>query len=1048
MVLRRFLIAAALAAVGCCWFGSPRTARAEPYGQFYRPKDEWKVVETDHFRIYYTQDTPKTAAYLRTIADPTFERLNEFYGYHPPTKIKVIIVGYTTFSNGFADSDHDRITIFTSTPDFHSRSRVPWFDNVFTHELAHILSLNTATHWWKRVPLVLGTGLTRFQQAQTLVKLPIYGRNFPHWFAEGVAQFDTSLLGRDAFDENRAAFQRAAYEDQLLFPLAKLPFFGGEQWYNTGLSFLMYLEDHFGTGTVHRLFKASGEQFDYLFDELFARVLRKRLPELEHAYREHVGDRFTEHLAAVHGGRYDGQPLAFEHAKARYTDLAPEQRDQMREGYLGMPLRYLDGKLFLRQNGVIMSADFSAKDRTLTNLKPLSAGSMIAPNSSDSYFVLKPERDEHPIIPTFFRPEFESQMLVLVDTDGNERKLLRESRLSEIDSCPARSELAGIYDDGDGSVKLALYKLSGFGTHDVSVRRDSLRFPLPELPFDEVRSPRYGPDCKKLFFSRRIGRDHDLFAYDLTTGEIETIMAEPAFELYPDPGRDGVYFVSSRDGTMNVYFKRYGDTSPRLVTEAITGHHHPIDTPDALLFGRLYGTGFQIHAQSHELLPPQAAAPALAEKAEPPPIPALDRMLGDAHDYSPVSPKNLMPPSLVPLIDFEYDSARSWDGAVRVQAGVELYMQDEIARHVLLMRGYTGDQNSFLLDYDNSMLPLSFRVRAGWNDARGLWVYQSNGGRYEQITNDRWGFLWGSLRLPLNLFYTVSAVAETIRDIGVTTGARARPFDLGSPAYSRELFGGVLTYDGLDRRDPAFRERDINKRGYRQFTLAAYYGLERVNPILARQDSTLHAGATPFFRGEFNYSEFIPLPGLADGWFDQSLELDLSLGYISQDLAFFPFYGGGRLYSQAAPEYNASVGFAGYNFGSLVGETLANIGVAYRGPLARNIQWNVGPFFLNDVYFQVFTSWGNIWSFDPTGRRQRPFLDPASNGRFVLGDVGLDLRLGHFIQQVEANVGTTLRVAYRLVPFSTCPNGSHDRSCIGPNADRGLMFYFIVGGGF
>jgi hypothetical protein len=730
-----------------------------------------------------------------------------------------------------------------------------------------------------------------------------------------------------------------------------------------------------------------------------------------------------------------------------YTELAPEQRDQMRDAFLGMPLRYLDGKLFYRQAGVVSYADFSAKTRTLTNIKALSPGSGVAPNGAGTYFVLKPERDDNTLIPTFFRPEFESQMLVLVDTDGNERKLLRESRLSEIDSCAARSEIAGIYDDGDGSVKLALYKLSGFGTKDAAIRRETLSFPLPTQPFDEVRSPRYSPDCKKLYFSRRVGRDHDLFAYDFNTLAVETIVAEPAFELYPDPVKDGVYYVSSRDGTMNVYFKPHGG-APRQITRAITAHHHPIDTPDALLFGRLYGTGFQMHAQTHGDGPPRAASPALADKARPAGVPPLEGKLDDAYEYSPLAPRNWMPPSLVPLLDIEYDASRYWNGAVRVQAGVELYLQDEIARHVLLLRGYAGDQSSFLLDYDNSMLPVSFRVRAGWNDARGLWVYQSGSERYEQITNDRWGFLAGSLRLPLNLFYTASLVAETIRDVGVTTGARARSFDLGEPAYGRELFGAVINYDGLDRRDPAFRERDINKRGYRQFTLAAYYGLERVNPILAEQDSTLRAGVTPFFRGEFNYSEFLALPALARGWFDQSLQIDVALGYISADLDFFPFYGGGRLYSLAAPEYNQSVGFSGYNFGSLRGEALANVAVRYRGPLARNLGWNLGPFFLNDLYLQVFTSWGNIWSYDPAGRQQRPFVDPAANGRLLLGDVGADLRLGHFIQQVESNVGTTMRLVYRLVPFSTCPDGSRNRNCLGPNGSRGFMFYFIAGGGF
>ena len=121
MADRRLLIAALCAALSCGWLAVPASVRAEPYGQFHRSQDDWRVVETRYFRIYYTQDTPNTAAYLRGLADRTFEHLNAYYGYTPARKIRVVIVGYTAFSNGFADSDHDHITIFTSAPDFHAR---------------------------------------------------------------------------------------------------------------------------------------------------------------------------------------------------------------------------------------------------------------------------------------------------------------------------------------------------------------------------------------------------------------------------------------------------------------------------------------------------------------------------------------------------------------------------------------------------------------------------------------------------------------------------------------------------------------------------------------------------------------------------------------------------------------------------------------------------------------------------------------------------------------------------------------------------------------
>jgi hypothetical protein len=1048
MAGRELIALLVLAAVGC---GLCARAAAEPYGQFYRPQDDWRVIETAHFRIYSTQDTRRSAAYVRRLAEPTFARLNRFYDYHPTRKIRVILVGYTTFSNGFAEADHDRITLFASPPDFHSRSRVPWLDNVFTHELAHILSLNTASHWWQRVPLILGTGVVRSAQSQTLVRVPLYGRNFPHWFAEGVAQFDTSLLGRDGFDENRAAFQRALFEDGLLFPLDKLAFFGGEQWYNTGLSFLTFLELRFGSGTVHGLFKAAGQAYDYDFDQLFPRALGVRLQDLERDYRAEVAQRFGAHLARVHGGEFDGTALRFEQVTPDYRELTPEQRDLLRDEYAGMPLRYLDGTLFFRRAGAISYATLESSEFSLHDVKQLSSGSAVAPHAPGSYFVLKPVRDQKNPLPTWFRQDFESNSLFVIDRAGHEKKLLSESRLSELDSCAARSEIAGAYDDGDGSVKLALYKVRGFGTPDVEVDSASLRFPLPEQAFDEVRGPRYSPDCSRIYFSRRVGRDHDLFAYVLDTGEIETISAEPAFELYPDPTPDGVYYVSSRDGNMNVYLRRNGARESVLVTEAVTGHHHPIATPDALVFARMYASSFRMHAQryQHALPPAVDMTPLVKGEVQSIRLASL-RTPADAPSYHPLALDNWVAPTLVPLLDFEYDPARTLTGALRFQAGLELYLQDELSRHSLLLRGYAGDEASFLFDYDNSMLPVSVRVRGGLYDIRGLWVYANGGAHYEQNTDDRWGFLWGSLRLPLNLFYTASLTAETIRDLGIVTGARSRHFDFGAPAYSRELFGGVLSYDGIDRRDPTFRERDINKRGYRQFTLAAYYGVENVSAILAQQDRTIHGGATPFFRAEGNYSEYLALPALARGWYDHSLQLDLTLGYISQDLTYFPFFGGGRLYSQAAPVYNASVGFAGYTFGNLRGETLANLGVAYRGPLLRNLGWSVGPIYLQDVYFQLFTSWGNIWGWKRNGERQIPFYNRAPNGNYVLGDVGLDIRLGHFIQSVEANVGTTLRAVYRLVPFSQCPDGSGSSaaSCLGPDGERALTLYFIVGGGF
>jgi len=203
--------------------------------------------------------------------------------------------------------------------------------------------------------------------------------------------------------------------------------------------------------------------------------------------------------------------------------------------------------------------------------------------------------------------------------------LLRESRLSDIDTCGARSELAAVYNDGDGSLRLALYPLEHAGTQEVALRSTTPRFPLPHRDFDEVRTPRYSADCRTLYFSRRIGRDHDLFALDLASGRVDALSTDSSFELYPEPSPRGLYYVASRDGVMNVYLRPADGGPTELVTQALTAHHHPIATPHGIVFGRLYGTGFQIHHQADDWRPPPSAAPGLAVQLDKPvpPLPPL-----------------------------------------------------------------------------------------------------------------------------------------------------------------------------------------------------------------------------------------------------------------------------------------------------------------------------------------------------------------------------------------------------------------------------------------
>src|SRR5690606_36094928 len=129
------------------------------------------------------------------------------------------------------------------------------------------------------------------------------------------------------------------------------------------------------------------------------------------------------------------------------------------------------------------------------------------------------------------------------------------------------------------------------------------------------------------------------------------------------------------------------------------------------------------------------------------------------------------------------------------------------------------------------------------------------------------------------------------------------------------------------------------------FDLRASYAVEEIHPILGEFDGQVRGGREPYGRIEFNHHEYIALPDLMRGLYDHTLQIDLNLGYITRDIRFLPFYGGGRLRSLTTPELVQSVGFAGYGPFSLVGESLLNLGMTYRFPLARNLKWDLGPLF-------------------------------------------------------------------------------------------------------
>ena len=617
-----------------------------------------------------------------------------------------------------------------------------------------------------------------------------------------------------------------------------------------------------------------------------------------------------------------------------------------------------------------------------------------------------------------------------------------------IDTCPKRNEIAAVHNDGDGSLRLAILPVEGFQEtdhQDIRIDAGQIQFPLPVRLLDEVRNPRYSPDCSKLYFSRRVGDDHDIHYWDFETKQEVVLSAEESFELYPEPTNEGVYYVSARDGSMNIYFQGF-EQAPVNITQAITAHHHIVHMPEGILYGRFYSTGLQTHFLGHqdaanEILsstnPKENVAP-LTITASPERVESYNGLL------------EWVPPTFVPIVSWEFDTARTGAQALRLQGGLEFSVEDQLKNHWLLFRAFAGNRSNLYVSYWNRTLPVNLAIWGGISKIKSLYTWTNNDYVYDRMSTYHWAYLGTAAELPLNLFYDIKFSASTIRDTGTVYGANEIPVNWLQPRFGRDLIGLTLEYVGVDQSNPLYSPRSVNRQGYRKFSLELYYGQEYINPWLEQFNPDLPGGNSPFFRGEFNYTEYIALPKLAKGFFDHTLQVDLQLGYISRDVRFLPFIGGGRLYSMTLPELNTSVGFVGYRYFSVRGETALNLGLTYRFPIARKLNTEFANLYIEDIYGQLFTSWGNIWGYNDDGTRQIPFRDKASNGQHILGDVGIDLRINHFTGELNANYGTTLRAAYRLMPFVDCGQEDRDQEGLCPQGDqqRALSFYLMFGGGF
>jgi len=212
------------------------------------PNEEWRTIQTRHFRIHFTPPLEQEARRAAVNAERAYAELSTEL-VPPRGTIDLVVSDNVDYVNGYATPfPSNRIVVFAHPPTDASglRNYDDWNTLVVTHELTHIFHLDRSRGIWRIGQAVFGRNPLLFPNLYE-----------PRWVLEGLAVYFESRLtgvGRLESAEHSMAARAAALANRVptlqeLSPgTSRFP--GGEVIYIYGSLLFDYLSRTRGPGSI------------------------------------------------------------------------------------------------------------------------------------------------------------------------------------------------------------------------------------------------------------------------------------------------------------------------------------------------------------------------------------------------------------------------------------------------------------------------------------------------------------------------------------------------------------------------------------------------------------------------------------------------------------------------------------------------------------------------------------------------------------------------------------------------------------------------------
>ncbi len=274
-----------------------------PFGKnkiTYHPK-KWKIIETDHYDIFYYEEEIEIAEFVAAMAEDIYEEFSAFFDVDFEKRVPVILYGT---HHDFKETNIIPYIVSEGTGGFtefiKGRVALPFLGSyadmkgVFRHEIVHAFMLEKL-----RVTM---SGRRMFNYSHP-----------PLWFTEGLAEF----LAHGGPDTEADMFMRDAVTDNRIVALQEMwKIQGTYLMYKEGESALHFIATEYGDKAIRLILENwwKGDRFDHVL----AKTIGVTVEELNANWMEYLKRRFypavlkQRRIHEIAEGMYERKKWSFE----------------------------------------------------------------------------------------------------------------------------------------------------------------------------------------------------------------------------------------------------------------------------------------------------------------------------------------------------------------------------------------------------------------------------------------------------------------------------------------------------------------------------------------------------------------------------------------------------------------------------------------------------------------------------------------------------------------------------------------------------------------